>query len=255
MKFAYGARAELGDPDFIRHIRDYEKQMLSTEKAQQIRARILDNITQPLDAYNPSLLYTVESPGTSHIVTADKSGMTVTSTTTINLLFGSKVMTPDTGIILNNEMDDFSQPGKRNSFGFEPSPSNFIAPGKRPLSSITPVIVEFASNRSVYFTTGAAGGSRIISATAQTVFGVLEGGLSMYDAVAHPRLHDQLMPATTLVEAGTDEAIYESLKGKNHNVTWQAPGQSAVQAVMRLWNGTFDAVGEPRQINSGSSIV
>ncbi|KAK0626247.1 gamma-glutamyltranspeptidase [Immersiella caudata] len=255
MKFAYGARAELGDPDFIRNIRDYEKQMLSVEKAQQIRARILDNMTQPLKSYNPALLYTVESPGTSHIVTADRSGMTVSSTTTINLLFGSKAMTPDTGIILNNEMDDFSQPGKRNSFGFEPSPSNFIAPGKRPLSSISPVIVEFASNRSVYFTTGAAGGSRIISATAQTVFGVLEQGYTMHGAVAHPRLHDQLMPTTTLVELGTDGVVYESLKAKNHNVTWQAPGQSAVQAVMRLWDGSFDAIGETRQVNSGGSIV
>ncbi|KAK0651448.1 gamma-glutamyltranspeptidase [Cercophora newfieldiana] len=255
MKFSYGARAELGDPDFISHIKDYEQQMLSVDKAKQIRNRILDNMTQPLEAYNPQLLYTVESPGTSHIVTADRSGMTVSSTTTVNLLFGSKVMTPDTGIILNNEMDDFSQPGKRNSFGFEPSPSNFIAPGKRPLSSICPVIVEFAGNRSVYFTTGAAGGSRIISATAQTVFGVLEAGYTMHDAVAHPRLHDQLMPATTLVEVGSDEGLFESLGAKRHNVTWQAPGQSAVQAIMRLWNGTFDAVGETRQVNSGGSIV
>src|SRR4051812_8439176 len=152
-------------------------------------------------------------------------------------------------------MDDFSQPGKRNSFGFEPSPSNFIAPGKRPLSSICPVIVEFASNRSIYFTTGAAGGSRIISATAQTVFGVLEAGYSMHEAVAHPRLHDQLMPSTTLVELGSDEGLYASLAAKGHNVTWQAPGQSAVQGIMRLWNGTFDAVGETRQVNSGGSVV
>jgi len=254
MKFAYGARQELGDPNFI-SIHDYEAQMLSKERGKEIQSRILDNVTQPLEAYNPDLIYAAESQGTSHIVTADRSGMTVTSTTTVNLLFGSKVMTPDTGIILNNEMDDFSQPGKRNSFGFEPSPANFIAPGKRPLSSICPIIVEFASNRSVYFTTGAAGGSRIISATAQTVFNVLEAGYSMHSAVAHPRLHDQLMPAQTLVEVGTDEAIYQSLAEKKHNVTWQAPGLSAVQAVMRLWNGTFDAVGETRQVNSGGVRV
>jgi len=100
MKFAYGARQELGDPDFISHIRDYQEQMLSEEKAREIRSRILDNSTQPLSVYNPQLIYTVDSRGTSHIVTADRSGMTVTSTTTVNLLFGSKVMTPDTGIIL-----------------------------------------------------------------------------------------------------------------------------------------------------------
>jgi len=151
-------------------------------------------------------------------------------------------------------MDDFSQPGRRNSFGFEPSPANFITPGKRPLSSICPIIVEFASNRTVFFTTGAAGGSRIISATAQTAFYAMEGW-SMENSVATPRLHDQLMPETTLVEIGFEQGVYASLQEKGHNVTWQAPGQSAVQAIMRLANGTFDAVGEPRQLNSGGLTV
>ncbi|KAK1761450.1 hypothetical protein QBC47DRAFT_370135 [Echria macrotheca] len=254
MKFAYGARQELGDPDFVRNIEGLQQQMLSVEKAKEIRARILDNMTLPLSAYNPQGVYAVDSPGTSHIVTADRSGMTISSTTTVNLLFGSQLMTPDTGIILNDEMDDFSQPGRRNSFGFEPSPANFIAPGKRPLSSICPIIVEFACNRTVFFTTGAAGGSRIISATAQTAFYAMEGW-SMEDSVATPRLHDQLMPEVTLVETGFDQGVYASLQEKGHNVTWQAPGQSAVQAIMRLANGTFDAVGEPRQLNSGGLTV
>jgi len=100
MKFAYGARQELGDPDFVSNIRDYEAQMLSKEKAQQIKARILDNMTQPITAYDPLSIYTTDSQGTSHIVTSDSSGMTVSYTTTVNLLFGSRIMTPDTGIIL-----------------------------------------------------------------------------------------------------------------------------------------------------------
>lgn len=255
MKFAYGARADLGDPDFIAGIEELQTQMLSEEKAQEIRGKIFDNQTQPVESYDPHLIYTVDSPGTSHIVTMDSSGMTISSTTTINLLFGSKVMDPYSGVILNNEMDDFSQPGKRNSFGFEPSPANFVAPGKRPLSSISPIIVEFASNRTVWFTTGAAGGSRIISSTAQTAYHVLEEGFTMRNAVAAPRLHDQLMPATTLVEQGFDQGIFDSLFAKGHNSTWQAPGQSAVQAIMRLSDGTFDAVGETRQLNSGGSSV
>ncbi|KAK5661002.1 hypothetical protein OQA88_12380 [Cercophora sp. LCS_1] len=255
MKFAYGARADLGDPDFVAGIEELQAQMLSEEKAQAIRGMIFDNQTQPISAYDPKLIYTVDSPGTSHVVTSDKSGLTVSSTTTVNLLFGSKVMDPYSGVILNNEMDDFSQPGKPNSFGFEPSPANFIAPGKRPLSSISPIIVEFTGNRSVWFTTGAAGGSRIISATAQTAFHVLEEGFAMHDAVAAPRLHDQLMPAVTLVENGSDQSIFDSLLAKGHNSTWQAPGQSAVQAIMIHANGTFDAVGETRQVNSGGSSV
>ncbi|KAK3344418.1 gamma-glutamyltranspeptidase [Lasiosphaeria hispida] len=255
MKFAYGARQEFGDPDFIRNTRYLQRQMLTEEKGHQIVSLIQDNQTQPLSVYDPKAIYTTAGAGTSHLVTADRFGMTVSSTTTINLLFGSRVMTPDTGIILNNEMDDFSQPGRRNSFGYDPSTANFIAPGKRPLSSMCPLIVENESDRSVFFTTGAAGGSRIISSTAFTAFNVLERGMSMYDAVAAPRPHDQLMPSQLLVEEGFDESVFESLRAKLHNVTWMGPKSSAVQAIMRLGNGTFDAVGETRQVNSGGSVV
>jgi gamma-glutamyltranspeptidase/glutathione hydrolase len=100
MKFAYGARQELGDPDFVRNVSEYQKQMLSDETAKDIRHRILDNQTQPVEVYDPKSVYSPDSGGTSHIVTADASGLTVTSTTTINLLFGAQIMTPDTGIIL-----------------------------------------------------------------------------------------------------------------------------------------------------------
>ncbi|KAK3387190.1 gamma-glutamyltranspeptidase [Podospora didyma] len=255
MKFAYGARQELGDPDFIRNIAQLQKQMVSDEKAREIRNRIMDNQTQPVAVYDPQLVYAAESSGTSHIVTADASGLTVSSTTTINLLFGSQVMTPDTGIILNNEMDDFSQPGRRNSFGFSPSPANFIAPGKRPLSSITPLIAEFP-NGTVFFSTGAAGGSRIISSTTLIAWNVLDKHMSMHAAVAAPRLHDQLMPDVLMVEeAGFDKGLFASLQQKLHNATWVGSGLSSAQAVMRLWNGTFDAASETRQSNSGGLTV
>ncbi|KAK4166112.1 gamma-glutamyltranspeptidase [Cladorrhinum sp. PSN259] len=256
MKFAYGARAELGDPKFMPNLTSYQALLLSPEYTASIRRQILDNTTLPLANYNPSSRFTPPTAGTSHIVTSDASGMTVSSTTTINLLFGSKLMTPDTGIILNNEMDDFSQPGKKNSFGYEPSPNNFIAPNKRPLSSITPLIVEHASNRSLYFTTGAAGGSRIISSTMQTAYHILSGETDkIYDAIRAPRLHHQLMPDVLNVEEGYDPSIYESLKSKGHNVSWVAPGQSAVQGLLRLWNGTFVAAGETRQLNSGGYAI
>ncbi|CAP70682.1 uncharacterized protein PODANS_3_7450 [Podospora anserina S mat+] len=261
MKFAYGARQELGDPDFIRGLTAFQKTMLSEEKAQQIRKMIMDNQTQALDVYNPQSVYAAESSGTSHLVASDETGMTVTSTTTINLLFGAKIMT-DTGIILNNEMDDFSQPGRPNSFGFEPSPNNFIAPYKRPLSSITPLIVEHASNGSLFFATGAAGGSRIISSTMQVAFGIMSAidqGRSavgeMYEAIKAPRLHHQLMPNVLNVETGYDESVFVGLGSKQHNVSWMAPGQSSAQGLLRLYNGTFEAVGETRQLNSGGLTV
>jgi gamma-glutamyltranspeptidase/glutathione hydrolase len=100
MKFAYGGRLQLGDPGFVKNASDFEQQLLLDETARYIRDRILDGQTQPVEAYDPLRLYLPDSHGTSHVVAADASGLTVTSTTTINLLFGAQIMTPDTGIIL-----------------------------------------------------------------------------------------------------------------------------------------------------------
>lgn len=250
MRFAYGARVELGDPAYIRNIEQYENRLLSDKKAKEISKRIRDNETQPVEAYDPNGIYAPDSFGTSHIVATDASGMAISSTTTLNLLFGAQIMTPDTGIILNDEMNDFSIPGVRNVFGYVPSPNNFIDPGKRPLSSCTPVIIEHG-NGTFFFTTGAAGGSRIISATAQTVWHVIEHEMGMYDAVAEPRLHDQLIPNQVTFEYTFDNGTVASMVEKGHNVTWVRPGVSAVQAIRMFWNGSFEAVGEMRQRNSG----
>ncbi len=100
MKFAYGARLQLGDPAFVKNTTDFQRHLLSDDTAREVRRRISDYKTLPVEAYDPLGLYLPESHGTSHIVTADASGLTVTSTTTINLLFGAQIMTPNTGIIL-----------------------------------------------------------------------------------------------------------------------------------------------------------
>ena len=255
MKFAYGARLQLGDPEFITNTTAYQAHLLSDDTARAVRHRILDNTTQPLEAYDPLSLYLPSPHGTSHIVTADRSGLTVTSTTTINLLFGAQLLDPETGIILNNEMDDFSQPGRPNAFGFAPSPANFIRPRKRPLSSITPLIAEHAADRSLALATGAAGGSRIISATTWVAWDVLARGAGLREAVAAPRLHHQLMPHVLRVEQGFDEGLVAALAEKGHEVEWMAPGMSAVQGVVRLPDGRFEAVGETRQRNSAGYSV
>jgi len=116
MRFAYGARVELGDPNFIRNIEQYEDKLISDSKAKEVSRRIRDNETQPVEAYDPDGIYTAEGFGTSHIVAADGSGMAISSTTTLNLLFGAQIMTADTGIILNDQMNDFSIPHVRNAF-------------------------------------------------------------------------------------------------------------------------------------------
>jgi gamma-glutamyltranspeptidase/glutathione hydrolase len=152
-------------------------------------------------------------------------------------------------------MDDFSQPNRRNAFGFAPSPSNYIHARKRPLSSITPLIAEFAGNSSLFFATGAAGGSRIISATTWAAWHILARNASLIEAVRAPRLHHQLMPDVLLLEDGFDEGTARDLRKRSHEVQWMAPGLSAVQGVMRMPGGRFEAVGETRQRNSGGYTI
>ncbi|KAK8121591.1 Gamma-glutamyltranspeptidase [Apiospora sp. TS-2023a] len=244
IRFAYGERTELGDPSFLDGILAYQDSMLSTATTAEVRSKISDDRTQNVSYYDPKGLESLETPGTSYVGTADKSGMAISLTTTINTLFGSRVMVPETGVIMNNEMNDFSIPASSNAFGYIPSPANYIRPGKRPLSSISPVIVESADGQ-LYLVVGSAGGSRIITATIQ----------NLHHALAQPRLHDQLVPNQVSFEYSYDNSTVAYMKGLGHNVTWVAPGQSTAQALRMLPNGTFEAAGEPRQLNSGGFAV
>jgi gamma-glutamyltranspeptidase / glutathione hydrolase len=155
---------------------------------------------------------------------------------------------------MNNEMCDFSIPGVPNPFGFVPSPTNYIRPGKRPLSCITPIIVTYP-NGTLYISIGAAGGSRIITATVQCVLNVLDYGMTLPEALQSPRMHDQLLPALTHFEWTFDNSTVEGMIEKGHNATWVGPHGSSVQGIRRLGNGTFEAAGEPRQKNSGGFAV
>ncbi|TKA24794.1 hypothetical protein B0A49_13626, partial [Cryomyces minteri] len=215
----------------------YENQMLNATTAAEIRAKISDVRTLNVSAYDPSGLESLETPGTSHVVAADASSMAITLTTTVNLLFGSHLMVPETGVIMNNEMNDFSIPGSSNAFGYVPSPANYIRPGKRPLSSISPTIVEYP-NGTLYFAVGAAGGSRIITATIQNLWHVLDQNMTSPHALAQPRLHDQLIPNQVSFEWGYDNSTVAFMAARGHNVTWIGPGQSTAQALRRLPNGT-----------------
>ncbi|KAH6873453.1 gamma-glutamyltransferase 1 [Thelonectria olida] len=253
-RFGYGARTELGDPDFHPEILEYQKRLLSKETAEKIKSRILDDRTQPVEAYNPEGLEILETPGTSHISTADASGMAVSLTSTINLAFGSQVMVPALGVIMNNEMDDFSVPNRSNAFGFISSPSNYIRPGKRPLSSMSPYIVEFSANKSLAMVIGGAGGSRIITATVQGLLNVLNRQMNAVSAVQEPRIHDQLVPNQLLFEYTYDNSTRASLIKKGHKSGWQVHG-SDLQVVRLLPNGTFEAAGETRQHESGGFAV
>ncbi|KAI1164694.1 gamma-glutamyltranspeptidase [Nemania serpens] len=252
LRFAYGARQGLGDPAFVQDAMKLQSKMLDADQAAIIRAHILDNATQPVENYAPKKMYATPGHGTSHIATADASGMAVSSTTTINLLFGNLLMVPSTGVILNNEMNDFSIPGVRNEFGFPPSAANYIRAGKRPLSSITPLIVAYpGDDHRLFAAVGAAGGSRIVSATTQVAWHVLEDGVTMARAIRAARLHDQLMPNTAVLEAGFDIHVAASMAAKGHNVTWVDRAASSVQGIRLDAEGRFEAASENRQVASG----
>lgn len=254
MKFAYGQRAHLGDPSFIEGTYGYTQDMISADVGSEIRSKINDDKSYGVEYYDPPGLESLDTPGTSHVVAADKDGMAVSVTTTINTLFGSSLIIPETGVIMNNGMNDFSIPGESNAFGYIPSPANFIRPGKRPLSSISPIIGETPDGR-LYFAIGSAGGSRITTATIQNVVHLLDQNMTISDALAQPRLHDQLVPAKITFEYTYDNTTVAYLHELGNNVSWVAPGQSTAQGLRLLHNGTFEAGGEPRQRNSGGFAI
>lgn len=260
MRFAYGQRTNLGDPSFLPNTTAYERDMLQPGTAELLRAKISDLHTLNVSAYNPDGIESLNDHGTSHIVVSDSSGLSISLTTTINLIFGNKVLVPETGIIMNNEMNDFSIPHVHNEFGYAPSPSNYIRPGKRPMSSIAPIIVDHLGNGSLYLNIGAAGGSRIITGTIVNVWHVLDRaphleGYTLKDALAEPRWHDQLIPDLAFFEEGFDNATVDFMRGRGHNVTWVPRGLNSVQALRMLPNGTFEAAGEPRQAASAGYVV
>jgi gamma-glutamyltranspeptidase/glutathione hydrolase/leukotriene-C4 hydrolase len=159
----FALRTELGDPDF-NDLEEKVQRMVSKETAAQIRANISDARTFPVEYYNPHW-GPVDDHGTTHLSTVDKDDMAVALTSTVNLLFGSKLLEPETGVILNDEMDDFSIPGYSNAFGLRPSPYNYPEPGKRPLSSTVPTIIE--KDGRFEMSLGGSGGSRILTSAVQ----------------------------------------------------------------------------------------
>ena len=247
IRFGYGKRASLGDPDFVDGIVAYEAEILNQTFANETRGRISDRHTLNVSDYDPEGFESREDHGTSHIVTADASGMSISMTTTVNLFFGSSLMVPETGVIMNNEMADFSVPNVSNVFGYHPSPANYIRPNKRPMSSISPVMAEF-TNGTLFAILGASGGSRIITTVIQTALNILERKMNVYEALKQPRLHDQLLPNQVTFEWDYDNSTVDYMIGRNHNVTWGLVGSSS-QAI-RIANGHFEAAGEPRQDDS-----
>ncbi|XP_067679933.1 glutathione hydrolase 1 proenzyme-like [Haliotis asinina] len=229
-KFAYAKRTDLGDEDFV-DVASLVANLTSHDYADEIRSLIWDNQTHGLMYYGPTF-YDQLKTSTAHLSIVDKDGNAVAVTTTVNLRFGSGIRGSRTGIIFNDEMDDFSSPNITNAFGIPPSPANFIVPGKRPLSSMCPAIF-VDSNDDVKLVVGAAGGSRITTATAYVAARVLWLGDNIKQAIDSRRLHHQLLPPYISFEPDFDPKIIAGLAHKGHNISYTELGESIVQGVSR----------------------
>ena len=215
MKFAYADRSEhLGDPDFS----EIPTQWLTSESyAKKLSKRIHPDVATPSAQIMPGNPVAETGTETTHFAVADKFGNVVSNTYTLNFSYGSGLSVPGTGILLNNEMDDFSaKPGAQNAYGLVGSSKNSIVPEKRMLSSMTPTIVLKDGN--FFLTTGSPGGSRIITTVLQLLINVIDHKMNIQKATATPRIHHQWLPDAIYIENGMTEEIETALSKKGHRV-------------------------------------
>lgn len=203
-----------------------------------------DQFGSPPSAGPPSPL-PPDAKHTTHWSVADAEGNWVACTATINTTYGSKVVIPGTGVVMNNQMDDFSiQPGVPNAFGLIGAEANAVGPGKRPLSSMTPTIV--LKRGKPVIAVGAAGGPKIISAVLQELIALLDLGMSPTEALAAPRIHHQWSPDELMVEKSLPDPVQAALAGRGHKVK-ELNALSVSQLVTRSPDGkSFLGAADPR---------
>ena len=253
MKLAFADRAHwLGDADFVKVPRGLVDKGYCRTLAASIRRDALADVTK--HGTPPRVTSDLFGKHTTHIAAADSEGYWVAITATVNTSFGSKVIVPGTGIVLNNEMDDFSsQPGVPNAFGLIGAENNAVAPGKRPLSSMSPTIVLDNNDRPV-LTVGAAGGPKIITQVVQTIVRRLDFGQSIREAVAAPRLHHQWRPDRVLAEASVPETVLAGLRKIGHKID-VIEKSGVAQAIGRDEQGELVGVHDPRVPGKVGSVV
>ena len=248
MRIAYADRAEyLGDPDFVSVP---VKALTSKNYAKLRRSQIQMSKAKPsieVKAVDAKTLnrFAYESPETTHLTVVDKERNVVSLTFTVNGGFGAGAVAAGTGILLNNEMDDFAAaPGVPNLFGLVGGEANSIAPGKTPLSSMTPVIV--TENGKFRLAAGAPGGSTIITTVLQIVLNVLVYDMNVGDAVSAPRVHHQWLPDRLMVEkGGFDAATLSELRRRGH-VIRESEGWGNANAIVLTSDGWLEGAADRR---------
>ncbi len=242
MKRAYADRARfLGDPAFADAPLD---RLLSKDYAARQRSTIDPERATPAAAIAVLAAPSGGGDNTTHFSVVDADGNAVSNTYTLNFSYGVGLVAEGTGVLLNNELDDFTAaPGAANAYGLVGYAANLPGPGKRPLSSMTPTVV--LKDGRVVLVTGSPGGSRISSAVLQVIVNVLDHGMDVMAAIARPRLHHQWLPDEVRVEQGFDEATLEALRAMGHHVT--APlGQTSANSIMAAPSAGWYGAADPR---------
>ncbi len=238
LKLAFADRAAfLGDSDFVDVPQDA---LIAKSYADGLRRRINPpwwrrppwrwaTTEMAMRLAGPGL--PVNDSGTAHLSTTDAAGNAVAITNTINTLYGSGVTVPGTGILLNNEMDDFAKaPNEPNAYGLvDTRGRNAIAPGKRPLSSMTPTIL--ARNGDTVFVTGSPGGPRIISTTLLTIINTIDYEMDPQQAVSASRFHHQWIPNKLFVEPATPDDVVQGLRNRGHKVEVSPRNWSSAEVI------------------------
>lgn len=229
MKLAYADRSEyLGDTDFV----DVPIDILTSKAyAADMRAKIKAGYATPSEQIKPADLAPYESNETTHYSIIDKDGNAVSNTYTINFSYGSGLVADGTGVLMNNEMDDFSaKPGVPNAYGLIGGDANAVEAGKRPLSSMTPTIVN--KDGQVWMVTGSPGGARIITTVLQVIVNMIDHKMNIAEASTAARIHHQWLPDTLRIEGGISLDTQRALEAKGHVLSLEEV-MGSTQSVMR----------------------
>jgi len=237
MKRAYVDRSEyLGDPDYVSVP---QKGLTDKKYANILRRNISPNLATSSKLLHPGKPVPFESNETTHFSIVDQWGNAVSNTYTLNFSYGSGLVAQGTGILLNNEMDDFSaKAGVPNGYGLIGGDNNAISAGKRPLSSMSPTIV-FKDNKP-FIVTGSPGGSRIITATLQVIMNVIDHKMNIAEATSSPRVHHQWLPEELRVEKSLNVDTISLLTAKGHKVVKKA-AMGSTQSIMITEQGLYGA--------------
>jgi gamma-glutamyltranspeptidase/glutathione hydrolase len=244
MNLAYRDRnSELGDPD---QVKVPVQRLTSKAYANSLRSLIRPQRHTPSADLGGTAPLPANSTNTTHLSVADQQGSLVALTTTLNFAYGNGVAIPGTGVLLNNEMDDFtSKPGVPNAYGLVQGEKNAIAPGRRPLSSMTPTVVLNADG-SPWLATGTPGGSRIITTVLQVLLNRVVHGLNLATSVLSPRIHSQLWPDRVQIEQGISPDTINLLEQWGHVIQRSRAMGSANSVEVQTSGGSL-GVADPRR--------